>query len=260
MTSRETFASGGFSLLPLDEAVEIMRGSMGRILPLYMVGVAPMSVAVFILIDAVAAGKYSALPEGCALLAFGTVWKWAFCAVIQGRIQEGLTGKPAPPLRGRLPSIINARLAASMAMLWGSFVVIPPLYGFFLAGMAAPALLDRGGRALDTAEWIVRWVTASMGQAAKIAAAVGALFMVAHLGVTLLQMALTQVVMPSMLGMDPTELELTLYGVEWQMAVGYFIFLLFDLYWTVAGVTLYYAIQSRRAGVDLGLRLKALIR
>jgi len=247
-------------LRPLDEAVEIMRGSMGLILPLYIVAVSPMSLAVFILIDAVAAGKYSALPEGCALLAAGTVWKWGFCAAISGRIQQRLTGKPPAPLKGRLLAIINVRLAASMAMLWGSFVVIPPLYGFFLAGMAAPALLDQGGRALDTAEWIARWVSASMGQAVKIAAAVGALFWVAHLGVTLLHMVVTQMVMPSFLGMDPTELELTLYGVEWQMAVGYFLFLVFDLYWTVAGVALYYSILSRRAGVDLGLRLKALAR
>jgi hypothetical protein len=245
-------------LRPLDEAVELLRGHMAEALPLYLAGVAPMSVAIFILIDAVAARKYSAAPEGCLLLAAATVWKWAFTSAVQGRMRARLSGKPGAPLRGRLLAIICVKLAASMAMLWGSMVVIPPLYGFFLSGLAAPALLDRGGPALDEAEWISRWVSGSMGRAVKIVSAIGALFLTAYLGVTLLQLMVTGLVMPSLLGMDATGAELTLYGVEWQMAILYLLFLVFDLYWTVAAVTLYYDVQSRRAGVDLGSRLKAM--
>ncbi|MDH5637876.1 MAG: hypothetical protein OEZ04_05245 [Nitrospinota bacterium] len=258
-------ASNSPALRPLDDTVEYIRANSAQVVPLYIVGVAPMTVAIFMLLDTVSTGRYSALPEGCMLLTGATVWKWAWGSAVQARVQEALSGRPGAPLLGRLTYIITLKLVASMAMLWGSFLILPAIYGFFLSGMAAPILLDggrfalEGGRsALEGARWATRWVGDSMSRALKIISAISMLFLVVYLGVTLLQLLVTHTIMPSFLGMDPTELSLTIWGWSWQMAILYMLFLIFDLYWMVASVLLYHDIQSRRAGVDLGQRLTSL--
>lgn len=246
------------ALRPLDDTVEYIRANGARVVPLYIVAVAPTTMATLMLLDTVSTGMYSALPEGCMLLSVATLWKWAWGSAVQARIQAALSGRSGAPLPGRMTYIIALKLVASMAMLWGSFLVLPAIYGFFLSGMAAPILLDSGRSALEGAQWAIRWVGDSMNRALKIISAVSILFLVAYLGVTLLQLMITHTVMPSLLGMDPTELSLTIWGWAWQMAVLYMLFLVFDFFWMVASVLLYHDIQSRRAGVDLGQRLTTL--
>ena len=261
------------ALRPLDEAVEYIRNHGAAVFPLYVAAVAPMTVAFYMLLDTASTGMYSALPEGCLLLTVATVWKWAWASAIQGRIQSALSGKPMAPLLGRLSYIICLKLAASVAMLWGSLIIkfaasvallwgsliiIPAIYGFFLSGMAAPLLLDRSLSPLAAAIWMVKWVGDSMTRAVKITTAIALLFLVAYVGVSLLQLLATQMIMPSLLGIDTSELSLILSGATWQMAVAFMLFLAFDFFWTVAAVLLYHDIQSGRAGVDLGLRLTAL--
>src|SRR5947207_3033131 len=51
------------ALPPLDAALEYLRERPMRVLPLYLVAMAPMSVGVFLLIDAVTSGHRGALPE-----------------------------------------------------------------------------------------------------------------------------------------------------------------------------------------------------
>ncbi|MDH5478432.1 MAG: hypothetical protein OEY50_08875 [Nitrospinota bacterium] len=262
------------ALRPLDEAVEYIRNHGAAVFPLYVAAVAPMTIAVYMLLDAASTGMYSALPEGCLLLTVATVWKWAWASAIQGRIQSALSGKPMAPLLGRLSYIICLKLAASVAMLWGSLIIkfaasvallwgpfiiiIPAIYGFFLSGMAVPLLLDGSLSPLAAAIWTVKWVGDSISRVVKITTAIGLLFLVAYVGVSLLQLLATQMIMPSLLGIDTSELSLILSGATWQMAVVFMLFLAFDFFWTVAAALLYHDIQSGRAGVDLGLRLTAL--
>ncbi|MDH5756517.1 MAG: hypothetical protein OEZ55_07620, partial [Nitrospinota bacterium] len=144
------------ALRPLDEAVEYIRNHGAAVFTLYVAAVAPMTAAFYLLLDAVSTGMYSALPEGCLLLTVATVWKWAWASAIQGRIQAALSGKPMAPLLGRLSYIICLKLAASVALLWGSLIIIPAIYGFFLSGMAAPLLLDRSLSPLAAAIWMVK--------------------------------------------------------------------------------------------------------
>ena len=258
MVNPRKTASQPPALRPLDAAVGFLRSHADIALPLYIVGVAPMSLAMLFIIDAVSAARYSALSEGAAMLALATVWKWIFSAATQARIQRKLTGAQGAPLRGRIVAIVCVKLAASVIMLWGSFIILPFIYGFFLSGLAAPILLDRDGAAVDEAEWILKWVSGAMNQAVKILSAIFVLFFIAELGFGLLQLVVTRLIMPSFLGMDPTELSLTLTSAAWNMAIIYILFLIFDFYWTVASVMLYYEIQSRRVGVDISARLAAM--
>ena len=246
------------ALRPLDDAVEYIRSNGARVFPLYVAAVVPMTLSMLMLLDIVSTGRYSALPEGCMLLAAATVWKWIWSAIAQARVQASLSGRPGSGVRGMMTYIITLKLGAGIAMLWGSFMVLPAIYGFFLTGMAAPVLLDTGRSIPDSVQWVTGWIGDSMHGALKIIAAITLLFLVAYLGVTMLQLMVTYTIMPSLLGMDSTELSLTIWSSAWQMAVLYMLFLVFDFFWMVAAVLLYHDIQSRRTGADLSQRLTAL--
>ena len=72
------------------------------------------------------------------------------------------------------------------------------------------------------------------------------------------ELTLLGTVLPSLLGLDAQDLRLTMQGPAWSLSVGYFLFVAFDLLWTVASVFVFYDLRSRRLGADLRLRVQAL--
>ena len=74
------------------------------------------------------------------------------------------------------------------------------------------------------------------------------------------QTILAQTVLPNLLGIDTADLNVTLDSWAWRLGILYFVFLLLDLFWTVASVLIYYDSQSRRTATDLRTRLAAVTR
>ena len=81
------------------------------------------------------------------------------------------------------------------------------------------------------------------------------------LGVALLvlQLALTQTILPSILDLNLPDLNVTLESSAWRLSLVYFVFLVLDLLWTIAAVVLYFNSQSRRMATDLRARLSRVV-
>lgn len=246
------------SLLALDEALEYVRQRPDRILPPYVLGMVPFSGAMFFLLDAVASRHVGVLPFGCLLLTLATLWRWAWTAVAQRRVQQHLRGDPPSPLRPHLLDYLVIRLMASALITWGSLIILPAVYGIFLAGFAAPLLLEGEGRVLPKVRKTLGLINRSMGRLGKAGLALTMSGLLLLAGVMGMQSLLLGGILPSVLGLDASDLVLTMSSSHWLLCLFYFLFLVFDFYWTVASVMLFYDLRSQRLGGDLRRRLQLL--
>lgn len=248
----------GSCLHPLDAAAEYLRERGPRVVPLYVVAMAPFSAAMLYVIDVVTSQFRSALPFACLLLSLATLWRWGWLAAAQRRVQEDLRGDPPLPLWGRLAKIVLAKLALSVVVLWGSLMVLPAFYGFFVSGVAVPVLLESAGPATRQLTRALSWVHDGAGRLSRVALALSLAVLLTALATLVLQLFLVHTVLPSLLGLEVADLRLTVWSAAWLLCLGYFLFVAFDLYWAVASVMVYYDLQSRRLGSDLRLRLRLL--
>ncbi len=254
--SKSWMASGGRSpLFPLDEAVDYLTARSARVLPLYLAAMAPYSAAMIFMIDAITTQHRSALPFWSALLTLATLWRWLWLPAVQRRVQEDVRGEPTLPLGRHLAKIVLIKAAASAAIFWGGLIVIPAFYGFFLSAFAAPVLLESGGGAFRSLKRALVWIHHSARRFAGVSLALTAAFLAAWLGIFLLQVVMTSTILPSLLGLEAADLTLTLRSWSWFLSLAYLMFVLFDYFWTIASVMVFYDAQSRQLGSDLRLRL-----
>jgi hypothetical protein len=192
------------------------------------------------------------------LLTVATVWRWAWLGVVQRRVGADLRGDPPLPLRRRLMPILLARLVSNVAMTWGGILIVPMFYGFFVSGFATPLLLESEEPALPRLLRLLGWLHGWAGRLIHVSVALSVAMILAVVGVIVVQLLLVWVMLGSLLALDTSNLQLTMGSVAWVMCVSYFLFVLFDVYWTVASVILFYDLQSQRLGTDLRLRLRTL--
>src|SRR5438105_3934179 len=114
------------ALAPLDAGLEYLRAHLMRVLPLYLLAMAPLSLCALLIIDSISAGQRTALWLWALPVVPAMVWRWIGQAALQRRVQADLRGQPPLPLWPRLPAILVTRMLANLALLWGSFVVVPP--------------------------------------------------------------------------------------------------------------------------------------
>ncbi len=248
----------GQALQPADAAIEYLRRYCMQLVPVYVLAMAPFSVVVFLLIDAIYARHREALPFYCLLLTGATAWRWIGLGMLQRGVQTRLRGDPPRPLRDRLPAILLARLSACMALTWGSFLVLPSFYGLFLSGFAAPILLEHEGRALPAVLRALGWIHRAAWRLCKVALAFALAGLLLLIGLLAFQLLLTETVLPDFLGLRAQDLALTLGSGAWGMCLLYLVCLPVDLLWAIASVMLFYDLQARRLGTDLRARIQAL--
>ena len=251
-------AGNASALFPLDLAQEYTRTHLARVLPAYLVAMAPFSAAMWYTIDVVTSQHRSALPSACVLLVAATLWRWAWLAVVQRRVQEDVRGEPPLPVRRRLGAILLARLYGAAAIFWGSFIVIPALYGFFVSAFVTPVLLEGDGPVFPELKRAAGMVHRATGRLARMTGALSLLALFAFLNVWVLQILMLTTLLPALLGLDVADLTLTMSSMGWFLFLLYGLFLCFDLYWTVASVMVFYHLQARRLGSDLRSRLQTL--
>ncbi|MEX2673743.1 MAG: hypothetical protein WD294_16705 [Phycisphaeraceae bacterium] len=250
--------SGGAATVPLDLTLEYLRRYPERVLGIYLLAILPMTGAMLWLVDVVTAQRRSALPAVCVLLVAATVWRWVGQAMIQRRIQADLRREAPPQLRGSILPIIVVRALANFMITWGSLLIIPALLGFWLAGFAAPMMLEEHGRSTRKFARTWQWMQHGLTRLARTTSILLLLLLLVCLAVLGMHTLFLGTVLPSLLGIDVTELQLTVSGAGWWLAIGYFVFLAFDLFWTVASVMVFYDLRSSRLGTDLRARLQEL--
>ncbi|MAE63486.1 MAG: hypothetical protein CMJ18_04370 [Phycisphaeraceae bacterium] len=243
---------------PMDAAFDYLLRRGWRVLPLYVVAMAPFSAVMLLVIDSISSEHRSALPASCALLTAATLWRWAWLVAVQRRAQEDVRGEPPLPLRRRLLTILVVRLFSNSAMTWGGILLVPAFFGFFLGGMAAPMALEHDRRAWPLIRSTLGWIGAAAGRLGRVSLILGVLILLMTIGVAVLQALMVGTLLSSLLGLDVEDLKLTMGGSSWTLCVLYLLYLLYDLYWTVLSVMLYYDLQARRLGTDLRARIRAL--
>lgn len=259
-STRSTWMTQNYrsALSPLDSASEYIREHWTRIAPTYLIAMAPFSAAMYFLINTVASKHRSALPAWCFVLSLATLWKWVFLAVMQRRIQEDIRGDPPLKVSHRIGWILLLHLVASFAALWGSFLIAPAFFGLVFSGILTPMLLEEEGRVWPLTIKSVLWINESSRRLFKTLSAFFALFLAVYLSVIVLQRFLTSLVFTSLLGVNVTEVEMTMSSSAWALSLMYFVYVLFDFYWAAASVMIYYDLRSRRLGSDLRAAFKSI--
>jgi hypothetical protein len=150
-------------------------------------------------------------------------------------------------------------LWGNVAVTWGSILVVPSFYGLYLGSFAGPLLLESKEPATGRVKLGVSWVRHSGQRLMRVVMVVSALAFILTVAVFVSQAALAGTVLPTLLGVDTADLDVTLGSWSWRLRVLYFVFLLVDAFWTVAAVFLYYDSQSRRMATDLRVRLRTIM-
>ena len=247
----------GTALSPLDRALEYLRERGAALLPAYAVGMLPFTMVALMLVDAISANDYPALAGLLLLQLVALLWRWAWLAVVQRKVQTDLRGVPPLSLRSRAVAIVVMRCWTALAQTWGIFLGIPFVVGFFLSSFATPALLEKPGPAGARVTMARKWVTGAFRDLLRIMVALalgGGVFIA---GLAAFHTLVIDLLLPLVL-VDTTDLKLTLGSSAWLLSVGYLLFVAFDFFWTAASVFIFYELQSRHLGADLQKRLAAL--
>ncbi|MFA9479893.1 hypothetical protein ACERK3_16540 [Phycisphaerales bacterium AB-hyl4] len=245
----------GSALSPLDAAAALVRERGSELLPIYVLAVIPLTAAAWVAIDAVTAEDRSALPLAAGLLAGSLLWRWAWLSVLQQRVQVSLRGRLPTSLRRRWAGVLGIRLVAATLMTWGLFLFMLPVVGLLLGSFITPALLEGDQRTLPTAGQLLRWLGGAVGRVSRVLTAVVVMGLVLLVGVMVLQWFVVMLVLPSLLGIETTDLALTMESPVWWMGSVFAVWLMMDFFWTIAAVLVYYDVQAKRLGSDLHWRL-----
>lgn len=240
----------------LDIALDYVRQNLLSLGPWYVLAILPMSAVVLLTIDVIMTQRRVLVPVICVALIAATLWRWVIQAIIQRRIQIELSGEEVASVWRCLGSIIVGRLVANAALTWGSFLLFPGLWGFFASGFVTPAALSPSSTVTLGLKRAMGMNTS--GRLIRVSFALTFATMLVVLGIVVMQVLVVYLILPSLMGINSSAILLTMQSFAWTMAVAYCLYLLFDFYWTVASVFVFYDQQSRRLGVDLKLRLSML--
>lgn len=257
-TSRVEEGGGRSCAVPLDSALMYLRCHGGRVLPLYLVSMAPHAAAMLMMVDALAIGSRAGVGEVSVLLTLATIWRWAGLAVAQRRVQMDIRGEAPLSVWRKLPAIVMTRLFSSVGTFWGGLIVVPAFYGVLLSAMATPALLAGEQSSWAALRQLGGWISRSSNRMLRMLTAVSVLGMLLLFSLLFIQALLVHTALPSLLGRSNTEVALTVGSWSWVICLFYGLFLLMDFYWMVAGVFLFYDLQVSRLGTDLRARLRRL--
>jgi len=124
-----------------------------------------------------------------------------------------------------------------------------------MGGFAAPLLLETSEPAVRRTVKGIMWIRYSSRRLLRVLVVMTGIALLLLAAVFVSQMILANTILPSLVGVDTAELTVTFDSWAWRLRVLYFVFLLLDLFWTVAAVYLFYESQSRRMASDLRSRL-----
>lgn len=236
---RPASGAAGMSALWAWDRVFDAVGSHGfALFPGYLLWSLPYILGGALLLDAAAGGDAAMLAPSAALLTAGGHLRWIGGFRMQGRL-AGLLGRVLPDaLRGSLPRYLWLRL-------WWN-----PM-------LAGPAALDPRSRTRPLA-WLRR-VKRRWGRGLFRFRLLGALFfLIVFLQMTLAQVFLTDVLLPSVLGVGWRWLAMIFASRLWILYSLFFCLVLAEFAVLVAGTAVYAALEERALGSDLFRRVSRL--
>ncbi len=241
--------------LSLDAAAAYLRARGWAVLAWYLLAIAPLLGASWLWIDTVAAQDRAGLRWASWLVVAAMLWRWAGLTLVQEKVMRDLGQAVLRSSWRRMLVIVLTRLTMHVGMIWGGWLVLPGVFCFYVSGFVAPAMLASehpGGAVLrHVAELVAR----SFRLLARHAAMLSILFVVTAICLLCAQGVLVAVILPSLLGVDTTDLWLSMSHVAWWLFSLLLLLLLFDLYWSVGAVFLIEQLMARRTGSDLAARL-----
>lgn len=244
---------------PLDLAIEYIRARIDRVLPTYVLAMAPHAVIAVWLIDAITGERRSRIATYSLYLVVCTFWRWMWLARLQYDVQRDLRGVAIANFWRRLPQVLVVRLISHFAITWGSLLAgVPAFYGFYTGSFAAPLLFENVGPTGAALKRLLSWIQYSGKRLLRVLLAITVIACIVTVAVFVSQAILSQTIVPSLLGLNTVDLDLTLNSWSWRLRMLYFIFLAFDAFWSVAAVFVYYDSQSRRMATDLRARLETI--
>lgn len=238
----------------LDLASAYLRAAGLGVVARYLVATGPLLLAGWMWIDVVAAEDRQGVAGASTLVVGGLIWRWAGLVWVQAAVMRDI-GIRTELSAGRVATAVLGRLASHVMMGWGGVAILPALLGFYFSSFVTVMLLDPKhgtGAALKVTGGLV-WN--NLGQLWKLATVKFVLFFMGLLSAALVQALLLWTVLPSILGMDTTDLQLAARGVAWWLSLGFLTWAVFDLFWSVASVFEFEQLQARRTGGDLNARL-----
>lgn len=217
----------------------------------------PHAVVVSLLIDLIVAGRRSRFPAYCAALVACTLWRWVWLGRLQYGVQCDLHGVRGVGFWSRLVPLLHVRLLSNTAITWGSaLAVVPAFYGLYAGSFAAPLLVESDDPPGSRVRLAIGWIHHAGRRLWRVTSVVAVLAVVLTVGLFVSQAVLANTVLPTFLGVDTADLNVTFDSWPWRLRILYVVFLLLDAFWTVAAVFLYYDTQSRRMATDLRVRLR----
>ena len=260
----------------LDRAIDYVRLRGGRVLPTYIWGTLPQSAVMYFAIDALAHEDRSMIPWVSLLLVPATIWRWVGTLAMQHRIQTDLRGESPPRWIAALATVLSIRMLSAVALGWGIWIsavswrfpfasifwapihVITSYYGILWAGLVGPLFFESTEKDQKLVATLFQWVHGNRQRMTGLVAYVSLLSGWAIVIVIILHLLLTNLLVAQFLGLDASDLKLTFLSTSWILTVSFGLFLIFDFFWQIAAVFLYYDLQSRRLGGDMRLRLRRL--
>ncbi len=243
---------------PLDAAADYLRL---RLVPLtlgYLLAMLPYSLGMLVMIDAVSAQHRTGVTLAAGLLTGASFIRWLGQARLQSWMIRDLGGVVHTPLRRCWMGILLSRLVANLLITIGSLLIFPAYFGLYAGALAAPLGLRQRVPGRLNLFLCLRQLALNFDRLSRVLLVINLLALLLLASAALLQGLLLYTLLPSLLGLEVSDLMITLGGWPWLITAGYLLFLVLDLYWTVLGVILAESLQQRREGADLAARLTQL--
>jgi hypothetical protein len=224
---------------------------------LYVLAMMPHALVMVWLIDAITGERRSLIATYSLYLVACTFWRWVGLARMQYEVQRDVADSAQGTFWRRLPQVMLIRLFSHIGVTWGGLLAgLPAFYGLYAGSFAAPLLFETNEPLGARLRQMFGWIRHSSKRLFRMTLAMAILIAIVTVGLFVSQFILTQTILPSLLGLDTVELNITFASWSWRLRLLYFIFLVFDAFWTVAAVFVYYDSQSRRMATDLRARLQ----
>lgn len=257
--SPDLLLNGKSALAPLNTAAEYLKYDGFTVLPYYTAAMLPFSIVMYFIIDSLSAKDVTTLAALSALLVAATFWRWLWLALLQRHIQTFIRGNQPPySIKNKFKDIMLTKILCSFCWSWGSFVIIPFHFGFFLTAICVPALLENDKRLLKANRETLGLINKSFGKLIKVSSALLLLASITTISIFIFQSLIVHTALPSWLGIEIADLSITSSNIVWILTVFYFIFLIWDFFWTIVSVMLFYDMQARASGRDLLIKIERL--
>lgn len=242
----------------LDASAAYLRHRGQAVIGWYLVAIGPLLLAAWWWIGSVASGDRLSLGPASVAITLAMLWRWAWLVKVHQQVMRDVGMIDRKLNTGLVVQIVLFRLIAHVGMGWGALLILPGVWSFYLSAFITPVMLMTDKPAASALRYTLGLITQHLRLLVRHGCMLTLLALLTLLAMGVSQAFLTSTVLPSLLGVDASDLAITLSSSVWWMFMGLMVMLAFDLYWSVGSVLLLQQLEARQTGADLRARLGAL--